>query len=139
MDSIIVKEFMIALSVAAVLSGVFGVLTRSKKRRIRLIWCFLIMFVATWAGGAWLQPSGTAPGEVRWLPFMAVGSLFAILAAVFGLRNPPEGRHETLEKLEEIARAKEFEKLTFEVLKIAFWIFFLTLAVAIFLRYATHL
>jgi hypothetical protein len=99
----------------------------------------LIIFVATWVGGTWLQPYSTASEEVRWLPFTAVGSLFAILVAVFGLQNPPEGRHETLDKLEKIARAKEFEKLTFEVLKIAFWIFFLTLAVAIFLRYATHL
>lgn len=48
---------------------------------------FLILFLATWAGGAWLAPVGAA-WSASWLPFLVVGFLVAlVLAAVVPTRD----------------------------------------------------
>lgn len=64
--------------------------------------------------------------------------VISFLIAVFGPRNPPEGRFETLEKLDEIASGKVLEKFTYVILKIVFWFVVAVMAAAILLRYVTH-
>ncbi len=86
-----------------------------------------------------MQPSGTATGQINWWPFIIVGITFALLIAVFGPRSPPEGRQETLEKLDEMAGGKALEELTYTVLKLIFWFVFAMMAVAILFRYATRI
>lgn len=135
MDGIIVKEFLIALILATLLSVIFALATRSRGGRTGFIWFFLIILMATWAGGIWLQPFGPAFGEIRWMPFLAIGLLFAIFVTLFGSRKPPHGRHETLDKLEEIAQERKLEKVTYVTLSAFFWVVLFTLLVAIFIRY----
>jgi hypothetical protein len=135
MDEIIIKEFLIALTIATVLSVTFALATRSRGGRTGFTWFFLIILMATWAGGVWLQPFGPAFGEIRWMPFLAIGLPFAIFATLFGSRKPPHGRHETLDKLEEIAQERKLEKVTYVTLSAFFWVALLTLLVAIFIRY----
>ena len=138
MDGIIIKEILVALIIAAVLSVTFALTTRSRGDRTGFIWFFLIILMGAWAGGIWLQPFGPAFREVRWIPFLAIGLIFAIFVTQFGSRKPPHGRHESLDKLEEIAQERKLEKITYVTLSAFFWVVLLTLLVAIFIRYAIH-
>lgn len=135
MGSVILREFVVSFLVATVLSAIFAWATRSKGRQIGLFWFFLIVLMATWSGGIWIQPLRATPSEIKWWPFIIIGLPFAILIAVFGPRNPPEGRHETLEKLDEIASEKVLEKLTYVILKVVFWFVVIFMAAAILWRY----
>ena len=139
MNLIILNEFFIAFVIAAVLSAVFTWAARRRGRRTGFFWFFLIVLVATWAGGVWIQPLEATSKGVRWWPFIIVGLPFAILVAVFGQRNPPEGRQETLEKLDEMASEKTLEKITYSILKLIFWLVFIIMVVAILLRYLTRI
>jgi uncharacterized membrane protein YfcA len=131
----ILKEFFIAFSIAAVLSVSFALLTHRKGKRTGIVWFFLIALMITWAGGIWLQPFGPTWGGARWLPFLVIGVLFSMLAALFSPRKPPRGRHETLEKLEEVAREKELEEITYVTLGMVFWAVLIALLTAIILRH----
>lgn len=139
MGWVILTEFIVAFLIAAVLSTFYAWVTKKKRRGIGFFGFFLIVLMATWAGGIWMQPSGTATGQINWWPFIIVGITFALLIAVFGPRSPPEGRQETLEKLDEMAGGKALEELTYTVLKLIFWFVFAMMAVAILFRYATRI
>jgi Ca2+/Na+ antiporter len=135
MYGIIIKEFLIALIIATILSVTFALTTRSRGDRRGFTWFFLIILMATWAGGIWLQPFGPAFGEIRWMPFLAIGLTFAVFITLFGSRRPPHGRHETLDKLEEIAQGRKLEKVTYVTLSTFFWVVLFTLLVVVFIRY----
>lgn len=124
-----------AAVIAALLTVVFAVALKIKRNRIGFIWFFLIVLMATWAGGVWLKPFGPAVDGVRWLPFLTIGIFFAFLIAFFGPRKPPHGRRETIDKLEEIAREKELEQITYNTLHVFFWIVFIALVGAVIARY----
>ena len=55
----------------------------------------------------------------------------------FGPRRPPHGRNATIDKLEEIAREKQFEQITYTTLQVFFWIVLIMLIVAVIARYAS--
>jgi hypothetical protein len=46
-----------------------------------MIWFFLILFVATWALGAWVRPIGPRVWDVPWLSFLIVAVVIALLIA----------------------------------------------------------
>jgi hypothetical protein len=55
-----------------------------------LVFFFLLLFLAIWAGGRWLRPAGPPVYGVSWLGFLFVGILVAlILAAAVPPRRPP--------------------------------------------------
>ncbi len=55
-----------------------------------LLFFFLILFLAVWAGGVWLTPVGPPVWGVPWLGFLVVGILIAlIVAAAVPPRQPP--------------------------------------------------
>jgi hypothetical protein len=135
MMGMITEEFLIALAITVFLSVTFALATRSKGQRTGFIWFFLIILMATWAGGIWLQPFGPAIGETRWMPFVVIGLIVTIFISLFGSGKPPYGRHETLDKLEEIAQERRLEKATYVTLSTFFWTVLFTLLAAIFMRY----
>jgi hypothetical protein len=131
----IILEVLTAFSVALLLSGVFALATRRGGRRTGLFWLFLIIFLATWAGGIWLRPFGPTLWGIHWLAFFLVGLVLALIIAVSAPGRPPKGRHETLDMLEQIEKEKEMEKLAYITLKPFFWVVLLALFVAIVIRY----
>jgi hypothetical protein len=131
----IIKEFLIALIVALLVCVIFALVTRSKVRRTGFGWFFLLVLIATWAGGVWLRPFGPAWGEIHWLQFLVIGLLVVLLFALFAPLKPPRGRHDTLDQIEEIARQKELTKVTYITLGIVFWVILAILILAILLRY----
>ncbi len=132
----IIKEFLIALVIATVLSTAFALATRRRGRRTGFAWFFLFILTATWAGGIWIRPFGPAWGEIRWLPFLVFGLIITFLVSLVAPQRPPSGRQETLEKLEQIAREKELEKITYITLGVFFWVVFSILILVIVARYA---
>ena len=122
---------------AAILTSIYALLIKTKGKQTGFLWFFLIVLLATWSGGIWIQPISNTSVEIRWWPFIIIGLPFAILIAVFGPRKRPKGRQETLAKLEEIADEKTLEHLTWAILKVVFWFIVAVMAVAILVRHIT--
>ena len=53
-----IPEFSVSFLLAVILTGLYMLATRGAGLRTGLIWLFLIIFLATWAGGIWLKPFG---------------------------------------------------------------------------------
>jgi quinol-cytochrome oxidoreductase complex cytochrome b subunit len=60
--------------------------------------------------------------DIRWMQFLVVGLLAVLLAALFVPLRPPRGRDETLDQLEEMAKQKQLEKMTYITLSTVFWV-----------------
>lgn len=57
-----------------------------------LLYFFLILFLAIWAGGVWVTPVGPPAWGVPWMGFLAVGVILALLLAAMSPREPGVGR-----------------------------------------------
>lgn len=131
----ILKEFLVSLTVALLICVVFALITRSSVRRTGFGWFLLLVLLGTWAVGVWLRPFGPMWGDIRWLQFLIAGLLVLLLFALFAPFKAPRGRRETLEQLQEIARQKEVQKVTYVTLGIVFWVVLVILIAAITIRY----
>jgi hypothetical protein len=131
----ILKEFLVSLTVALLVCVVFALITRSNVRRTGFGWFLLLVLLGTWAGGVWLRPFGPIWGDIRWLQFLIAGLLVLLLFALFAPFKKPRGRQETIDQLEEIARQKEVQKVTYVTLGIVFWVVLVILIAAIIIRY----
>jgi hypothetical protein len=92
---------------------------------------FLVIFLASWAGGVWLSPFGPRLWGGYWLPFLSAGLFVARLLAATA---PRRIQGSTVE----LVNAKEEEKKrikTIAVLSIFFWIMLAALIVAILGHY----
>ncbi len=131
----VVPGFIVSFVIAVVLTGLFLFLIRKSGRRTGLIWLFLLIFLATWAGGIWLRPFGPMLWGIHWVSFLLVGLLVILFLVIFIPKRPPRGRHETLDMLDRIQDEKNMEELAFITLSIFFWILLFGLVIAIVLRY----
>jgi hypothetical protein len=131
-----VADFFVALIVALLVSVFFGLAMRRKLKRTGFSWFFLILFLATWAGGIWIGPFGPSFRGTSWLPFVLVAVVVGAFLAAVAPRRAPSGRIETLEMLEEIEQGRKLEKLTYISLGLFFWIALFVLVTAIIVRYA---
>lgn len=85
----IVAELFVALAVALVLTvlfvGLAGWRRPGTSRRAGLwsavLFFFLMVFAASWAGGVWVRPVGPDFWGVYWLSFVVVGLITALLLA----------------------------------------------------------
>jgi Ca2+/Na+ antiporter len=131
----IVLEILVALLVTLVLSAVFALATWKGGKRKGLIWLFLILFFATWAGGLWMRPFGPTLWGINWLSFLLVGVVVALILAASQARPKPQGREETMEILENMRQRREAEQVAWVTLTIFFWVLMLALLSAIIFRY----
>jgi hypothetical protein len=131
-----VAEFVVALIVALLVSVLFGYALRRRIPRKGFFWFFLILLLATWAGGMWIGPFGPTFRGIFWLPFVLVAVLVGLLLAAIAPRRAPTGRIETLEMLEEIEQKRKLEKLTYISFGVFFWVALFALITVIIVRYA---
>ena len=131
----LIPELLVSLALALLLTGLYMLVARGSGRRTGLVWLFLIIFLATWAGGTWVRPFGPTLWGVNWLTFLLVGLVIVLFLFIALPRKTPRGRRETLDMLERIETEKELEKVTYMTLSIFFWILLLVLIIAIILRY----
>ena len=128
-------EFVISLGIALVLSIGFVLATRNRGRRQGFWWLFLLVFVATWAGGIWLRPVWPSIAGVRWVQFLISGLIVVGLMWLFIPGRPPHGRRETLDKLVQFRQGKLLEQATYVTLGTLFWMILVIFMVAIAIRY----
>lgn len=83
----ILAELLAALLTALVLTAVFALVFRRIGPWRGVGWFFLIVLLASWAGGAWMRPVGPAWWGVSWLSFLLIGLAVALLLAA---AQPPE-------------------------------------------------
>lgn len=136
-------DLLFAFLVAMILSLLFIPWTSAEREAegtsavSALLFFFLILLFATWAGGVWVEPFGPPIMGVAWLPFLFVGLLVALLIAAATepsrrrymgnqRRVPPRGGATTNEETAEFAAA------AFGVL---FWILLVVLIVAVVSSY----
>jgi hypothetical protein len=131
----IVKELITALLIATLMVTGFLLLIRRSGTRYGKMWLFLIVFGATWAGGVWIRPLGPPVGGVYWLTFVLAGIIAVGLIGLFTLHRPPHGRHETLEKLEQVKQSVELQQVTAMTLGVLFWVVLTIFILAIVFRY----
>lgn len=131
----VIPEFSVSFIIAVFSTGLYILVTRGDGRRTGLIWLFLIIFLATWAGGTWLRPFGPSLWGIQWLTFLLVGLVIVLFLIIAVRRKAPKGRHETLDMLERIEEEKALEKVAYITLSIFFWILLSILVIAILLRH----
>jgi hypothetical protein len=131
----VLLELFIALVVALILSGAFALWPNPEKRKTGLFWLFLILFLATWAGGLWIRPFGPTVFGIHWLTFLLVGLILALILSITSPQRPPRGRHETLDILERIEQEKEMERFAHITLNTFFWVLLGGLIMAIIIHY----
>jgi hypothetical protein len=88
----LLKELLTALVIALMVNLGLVLISRRDGRRTGVVYLFLIIFLATWAGGAWIRPFGPPIGHVHWLGFLIIGLFVALLLALFLPQRPPRGR-----------------------------------------------
>ncbi len=78
-----VLELLIAVAVALLLAAVlvFPLRRRGPGPLEGLLFFFLIIFLAAWAGGLWLTPIGPVAYGVPWVGFVVVGVILALILA----------------------------------------------------------
>ena len=128
----LVFDLVVALLVALLLSSILFLGFRRTGPWASFLFLFLVLFLATWAGGIWIMPFGRPLGGVYWLPFLMVGIVFALLLAAI---VPPGKEEESTIKLvtEEEKRAQE--RTARRTVGLLFWLFVGVLVLAIVLRY----
>jgi thiol:disulfide interchange protein len=132
---VIIKELLTALLIATIMVTGFLLLIRGSGTQYEKLWLFLIVFVATWAGGVWIRPFGPPVRGVYWLTFALAGIIAVGLIGLFTPHRPPHGRYETLEKLEQVKQSKELQQATTMTLGVLFWVVLSIFVLAIIFRY----
>lgn len=134
----IIPEFTFALIIALVFSVVFAWIIRRQGPRGGFFWFFLIILLATWAGGIWVAPFGPVLWGVYWLPFFIVAFIFSLMVSLSAHGRQPRTREETLKRIEDARKEEALEELTYVTLGVFFWFLLVTLVVGILVRYATR-
>lgn len=132
---VVAAELITALVIAGTLSYVFARHIRRRGRRAGFFWFFLMIFMVTWAGGAWLLPFGPMVIGIHWLPFALVGLIGAVVVSLIARRRYPASRHETIDLLDAVRQEREREKITYLSLNAVFWLTLFLLLAAVIGRY----
>jgi hypothetical protein len=99
-----------------------------------MVWFFLIVLFASWAGGVWVRPAGPVLWGVYWVPFVIVGLLAALILAATTPRRPLPKPPTSVEE----AEAKAEAEVLAVTLGASFWIMLVFLIIAIFVHYITY-
>jgi hypothetical protein len=124
-----ISELLFAVAIAFILTIIFGVIFGHRREYPGLGFFFIILLLATWAGGLWITPLGPVLWDVSWLEFLVVGVIFALLLLAV---LPPERKPRT--KGEAVAQA-EAESEAVIVLNIFFWVMVVALIASIIIAY----
>ena len=126
-------QLIYALFFATLLTAVFFGLFRTRGPWSSLVLFFLVIFLATWAGGAWLSPFGPVLWGASLLPFLFVGLIIALMLAA----SAPSKREESTIELVDPKQRRRERATAIAVLGIFFWILIGALVVVIITRYVS--
>jgi len=77
---------------------------------------FLVLFLASWAGGLWARPYGSVLLGVYWFPFLVTGLIVSLLIIALVPRDIPHTESEALEQIQEKRTLFTFGSAIFWVL-----------------------
>ncbi len=123
-------EFLFALVVGLILTTIFSVLVNKTRRWRTILMFFVILFLATWAGGIWIKPFGPALLGIYWLPFVVVGLIFALILTMLLPNRPPKTSKEAETKAESMVIADK-------LFKFFIWLLFIVLVASIIVAYVS--
>jgi hypothetical protein len=129
----VVTDFLFAVVVAFLIFVVFSRGFRRVGPFGGVLWFFLIVLFASWAGGVWVRPAGPVLWGVYWVPFLTVGLLVALLLAA---STPPRTPLRPPKSADEAEARAEAEVLAV-TLSVFFWIMLVFLIIAIAVHYIT--
>jgi hypothetical protein len=118
-------DMLMALLVALLLTTIFAIFHRQKAGSILLLF-FAVVFLASWAGGTWLQPGRITAGGMAWFIYLLVGLLVALLLWAIIPPFHVQSRR---------AKRKESETESLVIFNLFFWILLIALCIAIISRY----
>ena len=124
----VMTDLLLALVIATLLVVALGAGLRRQPFGTVLLAMFVVLFLATWAGGAWMVPIGPQIGGSSVLSFLIVGLLIALLLTAFIPRQPPRTRGEAL-------RQDDARREVAAFVNIFFWLVVGILLVGIVVRY----
>ncbi len=124
----VLTDLIVAFVIATVLVAFLGAGLRRQPFGAILVAMFVVLFLATWAGGAWMTPIGPRLAGTAVLSFLVVGLLAALLMVAFIPRYPPRTRGEALRRRDARREAAAF-------VNVFFWLVVAILLVAIVVRY----
>lgn len=124
-------EFVLALLIALILSIIFVYGFRRPGPWPNFLVFFIIIFLAAWAGGLWINPIGPSVRGMFWLPFLLAGIIFALLLAA---ATPPPAEQSTTIVLKTKEQAKKEERIK-TALNLFLWILIIALTVFIIVAY----
>lgn len=133
----LVYDFFASVLFAVMASTLSVYLLRRSGYKIAYFWLFLLVLLATWAGGVWISPVGPDVGGLFLLPFIIAGLLVILFLLAFTKQSGPYGRKETIELLEKVQREKDIRQITTISLNLFFYFILILLLVAIIVHYAT--
>lgn len=126
-------DMIYALFFAVLLTAVFFGLFRTRGPWASLVLFFLVIFLASWAGGAWIAPFGPVLWGISFLPFLLVGLIIALMLAAAA---PTQREESTVELVDRDERKRERAK-AFAALSVFFWILIGVFVVLILSRYVS--
>jgi hypothetical protein len=130
-------HLVVAFLVALVLSLLLIPLRKPRSAQAKtstaagVLFIFFLLFLATWAGGLWITPFGTAWLGVYWMPFLVAGLIAALLVAATD--QSPWRSHERKEKETESDHVERVALVT--AFGLLFWILIMALTIAIVAGY----
>ncbi|GJL48958.1 MAG: hypothetical protein NPIRA01_01850 [Nitrospirales bacterium] len=125
----IAVDILIALSITLILTVFFSLVLGRRGPWASFPLFFLVLFLLTWAGGAWVMPIGPTIGGAYWMPFFIVGLIFAIL--LIAAAPPPPA----LRTRPNTSMTDDQEIGAIVVVETFFWIMVIGLITIIALRY----
>jgi hypothetical protein len=131
---ILFTHLLIALLFALLFTAIFAAGLRKKGPWASLVLFFVIIFLATWAGGIWLHPIGRPVWGVHWMAFLFVGLVIALILAA----TVPGRQEESSVELVDPNKERAEKKAALGALGILFWVLMVALIVAIIARYVLY-
>jgi hypothetical protein len=126
-------DLLFVFFLSLILTLVFAVGFRRHAWGGGLILFFLILFLATWAGGMWITPFGPVWRGVAWLPFIFVGIIIALLLTAVMRPDRIRPREEGGVEMQSPSDSRSATALDLFV-----WILIGSLLVAIAIGYLIH-
>jgi hypothetical protein len=127
----VIIDIFFILILALILTGVFAAGFRRQGFGAALLLFFLILFLGTWAAGAWIPTFGPYGWGVPWLAYLIFGIFLALILIAF---IPPERpKPPTVETGEELRT--EPEASTIAAWDALIWVLLIGLVIAIVISY----
>ncbi|MFP4477036.1 MAG: hypothetical protein ACLFOY_15860 [Desulfatibacillaceae bacterium] len=130
----LIVDLVLALLFALIVSLLFLAVLKTRNPWASFPLFLLILFLATWAGGAWMSPFGPVVWGSPILPFLFIALIVGLLLAA-AAAAPSEDIARSAGEHPDPAAGKQAEREVVRAIGVFFWILVVILLVALIVRY----